>query len=189
MRQMRQSITGMMQKRDYTEFYNKITRPFRHRPWTVSVLKAADKVLAGGIFLFYPVMLVILFRQAAEAKGAIGMAVAKLLPDVLVPGIAFVLLSIVRGKFNAKRPYEEWQIEVLIMRDGSGHSMPSRHVFSAAVIAMCALRHNLYAGVVLLILAGVIAVIRVLGGVHYPKDVAAGYVVGVAAGLLLWVRW
>lgn len=110
-----------------------------------------------------------------------------ILPDVLVPGIAFVLLSAARGRFNAKRPYEEWPIEALIRRDGSGHSMPSRHVFSAAVIAMCALRHNLYAGAALLVLAGVIAVIRVLGGVHYPKDVAAGYLAGVAAGLVLWL--
>ena len=176
-----------MNKNAYTDFYSKITRPFRQRPWAVRALNAADKILAGGIFLFYPVMLVTLFRQAVEAGMSIAQAGRAVMPDVLVPGIAFAVLSAVRGRINAKRPYEEWPIEALIRRDGSGHSMPSRHVFSATVIAMCALRHNLYTGAVLLILAGVIAAIRVLGGVHYPKDVAAGYLTGVAAGLVLWL--
>ena len=176
-----------MNKKAYTDFYSKITRPFRQRPWAVRALNAADKILAGGIFLFYPVMLVIRFCQAVEAGMSFLQAGVTILPDVLVPGLAFALLSAARGRLNAKRPYEEWPIEALIRRDGSGHSMPSRHVFSAAVIAMCALRHNLYAGAALLVLAGVIAVIRVLGGVHYPKDVAAGYLAGVAAGLVLWL--
>ena len=174
-----------MNKKVYTDFYSKITEPLRQRPWAVRALNAADKILAGGIFIFYPVMLVTLLSKAIGTGVSVLQAGTAIWPDVLVPGIAFALLSAVRGRLDAKRPYEEWPIEALIRRDGSGHSMPSRHVFSAAVIAMCALRHNLYAGAVLLVLAGVIAVIRVLGGVHYPKDVAVGYLAGVTAGLVL----
>lgn len=177
----------MMGPSNYIDFYNKITSPIRERPWAVRALNAADKILTGGIFLFYPGMLALLFGQAMGAGQSIAEAVRVILPDVLVPGGAFILLSVIRGRINAGRPYEEWPIDALIARDGSGHSMPSRHVFSAAVIAMCALQHNLYAGVVLLVLALAVAAIRVLGGVHYPKDVAAGYLAGAAAGLLLWL--
>ena len=61
--------------------------------------------------------------------------------------------------------------------------MPSRHVFSTAVIAMAWIPVSLPAGILLLLVAVLESVIRVLGGVHYPSDVAAGYLIGVLAGL------
>ena len=69
----------------------------------------------------------------------------------------------------------------------SGKSFPSRHVFSATVIAMLALTLNPWLGGAMLFLAGALALLRVLGGVHYPSDVLAGYVIGILVGLLLYL--
>ena len=39
----------------------------------------------------------------------------------------------------------------------------------------------------MLFLAGALAFLRVLGGVHYPSDVMAGYAIGILVGLLLYL--
>ena len=44
-----------------------------------------------------------------------------------------------------------------------------------------------WAGVVLLVLAAGMAVVRVISGVHYISDVAAGAVCGIVAGVLGYV--
>lgn len=110
-----------------------------------------------------------------------------LLRAVLVPGAAFLVLSAVRKRIDRPRPYEAWGIVPLIPREKKGESMPSRHVFSSAVIAMAWLRACPPAGAVLLLAAVFEAFVRVVGGVHYPSDVAAGYIAGVLAGLLLFL--
>ncbi len=165
-----------MRNRNYEEFYNRMTEGIRQSQGGVRILQGTDRVLRYVMEIFYPVFLVWqLFCAGLQET----------LPYVVIPGAAFVIFSLIRSKIDRKRPYEEWNIEPLIHRDGTGHSMPSRHVFSAAMIAMCALRANPVLGMICLILSAVIAGCRVLGGVHYPEDVIAGYAVGVAAGALL----
>lgn len=174
-------------KKDYSAVYAKLTRGIRGCKNGKRWLGFADRFFAGIVYAAYPVLLVFLFFRGIKAGEAAENAISAVLPSILIPGISFVILSIFRKKLNWKRPYEEWKIDALIHRDGTGCSMPSRHVFSAAVIAMCFLRQNILAGTCFLILAALIAMVRVLGGVHYPRDVIAGYLVGVAAGLLLFV--
>lgn len=172
---------------NYTDFYNRITYGIRRRPKGVQYLRAADHLLTGVIFLFYPLMLAALILCGIHTGKSLTAAVQGILPLVLVPGISFAVLSVIRRGINEKRPYEDWPIEPLIPKNKKGSSMPSRHVFSAAIIAMCGLRVNAVIGGIGLILTVLVAAIRVLGGVHYPKDVAVGYLVGVAAGAFLFL--
>lgn len=102
-------------------------------------------------------------------------------------GGGFFLLSLGRSLYNRPRPYQTWAIQPLIKKDSLGKSFPSRHVFSATVIAMLALTLNPWLGGAMLFLAGDLALLRVLGGVHYPSDVLAGYVIGILVGLLLYL--
>ena len=67
------------------------------------------------------------------------------------------------------------------------HFFPSLHVFSASIISMAVLTQSSFLGVILLILSLVIAFCRVLGGVHYPHDVVAGYLIGLICGFLLFL--
>jgi len=56
--------------------------------------------------------------------------------------------------------------------------------FSAFMIAVTVFYFFPAAGIILGILGGIMAVSRVLGGVHFVKDVAVGAAVGVACGIL-----
>lgn len=105
-----------------------------------------------------------------------------------VPAVSFMLLSLVRSKLNFPRPYQVLDIQPLIPKDTRGKSMPSRHVFSIFVIAMTCLWVAPWAGVVLLVLGALLGLVRVIGGVHFPRDVLVGAGCGVAGGLLgYWV--
>lgn len=55
------------------------------------------------------------------------------------------------------------------------------------MIAMSILQVNSTAGFMLLVLAGVEGAIRVLAGVHYCSDVAAGWIIGVVCGFMYWL--
>lgn len=106
---------------------------------------------------------------------------------IMVPAVGFVLLTLVRKWINQPRPYEAWEIIPLLDKDSSGNSMPSRHVFSAAIISMACLHANLPVGLVLLITSALLGLVRVLGGVHYPKDVLVGYACGLIWGILFFM--
>jgi undecaprenyl-diphosphatase len=64
---------------------------------------------------------------------------------------------------------------------------PSDHASGAFAIAAAMLLYDRLIGSVLLALAAVIAFARVFVGVHYPGDVLAGALLGVAVVLLLWL--
>ena len=106
---------------------------------------------------------------------------------IMVPALGFILLTIVRKWINQPRPYETWGIVPLLDKDSSGNSMPSRHVFSATIISMACLHANLSAGLILLVLSALLGLVRVLGGVHYPKDVLVGYACGLIWGILFFI--
>ena len=106
---------------------------------------------------------------------------------IMVPAVGFVLLTLVRKWINQPRPYETWGIVPLLDKDSSGNSMPSRHVFSATIISMACLHANLPVGLVLLITSALLGLVRVLGGVHYPKDVLVAWGLGILWGGLFLV--
>ena len=96
--------------------------------------------------------------------------------------------SSLKKQYNeSARPYEKFPINPLILRQKTGDSLPSRHVFSATVIAMCGLRLNLILGVILLVLAVASAITRVIGGVHFPRDVVIGFICGFICGSFLFL--
>ncbi len=173
--------------RDYGKFYERITAGIRSRRNGRKALNTADRLLAGVMYAAYPVLILCIASGGLLQGSGILEAGAAVLPYLLIPGVSFILLSAVRKRMNWKRPYEEWPMDPMIRREKKGRSMPSRHVFSAAVISMCILRRNAALGIIFLGVSVCIAVVRVLGGVHYPRDVIAGYLLGAAAGSLLWM--
>ncbi len=127
-------------------------------------------------WLMYPLLLL-----AMAWKGD-----ARLLRCVLVPGISFGVVTLVRRRINAPRPYQVLDIAPILVKDTQGQSMPSRHVFSLFVIAMTYLWVQPVMGAALLLLSVVLAVLRVLGGVHFPRDVLVGALCGIGSA---WVGY
>lgn len=170
-----------MNEKNYAPFYEKITRPFAGHPGRIWALKIVNGFLVLFMYTMYPSLLLGIY---ARVQTLLNPLFLKLL---LVPAFSFAALSVFRHRINRPRPYETQNIKPLIPRDKRGESMPSRHVFSAAVISMCWLYINPKVGVVCLFLSLLSGVTRVLAGVHYPSDVAAGFDIGVLCGLILWI--
>lgn len=164
-------------KRNYTEFYTRITRGVAGNDRRTKALITSNRILTYLFYIAYPLLLIwiFIFRKNFFWKA------------LLVPAVSFLILSVFRRLINRKRPYESWPIHALIHKDTRGKSMPSRHLFSSAVIAMVFLYVNPLAGIIALILSGLDGVIRVIGGVHYPTDVIAGFACGIIAGCFLWL--
>ncbi|MDD7402641.1 MAG: phosphatase PAP2 family protein [Butyribacter sp.] len=103
---------------------------------------------------------------------------------ILVPGISFVLVSLFRNLYDAKRPYEVYGFTPLIPKETKGKSFPSRHVFSIFVIGSSLCWYQPYAGVLVCLMGCLLAACRVVSGVHFPKDVIGGAIIGILCGCL-----
>ena len=147
----------------------------------------ANKVITDAVYVAYPCLLAWLgYAAATGAAGAAGM----LLRAALVPGISFVLVTVLRKVINAPRPYEVFDVAPVIPKDTRGNSFPSRHAFSIFVIAVtfCACCPLAWVGPVMLVAGVLLAVIRVVSGVHFPCDVVVGALLGMLAGFVgLWI--
>ena len=107
---------------------------------------------------------------------------------ILTPLTSFILVSVIRKCIDAKRPYEKYNIKPLFIKETKGESMPSRHVFSITIIAMCWLYVSVPVGIIMLLLVAIMSASRVLAGVHFVRDVVAGFAVGIICGIAgLWL--
>ena len=98
--------------------------------------------------------------------------------------VPYILVSITRRIINAPRPYQLYDFYEVLPKGKKGCSFPSRHVFSAFVIAVFAYRFSVLIFAVLLILGTLLAVARVLLGIHFIRDVAAGALIGIISAIL-----
>lgn len=150
------------------EQYKRMTAWFRARPAALAAVGLAGRGAVALVYLLYLGLLAALAaRRDARFWGA-----------VVVPAAALVLGTALRAAIDRPRPYAALGFEPLFPKKKTGQSMPSRHAFSAAAIAVTALYIWPLLGAVLVFLAVCIAVTRVLWGVHYPSDVAVGLAFG-----------
>ena len=165
--------------KNYQEWYQNISSRLTGHPTLLFLLRSFNRLMTVAMPLVYLILLVTTYLQLGLGQ-QVGVY-------VLIPASGFVTLSLFRKKINHPRPYETWDICPLLEKDSSGQSMPSRHVFSATIISMAHFHAWTLIGMILLICSGVLALVRVLGGVHYPKDVLVGYVCGLFWGFLFFL--
>lgn len=158
---------------DYSDWYARVSTPFRGEK-SRRVLALVDNALVYAFAVVYGGMLVYLAFTSD----------ARLLKTFLVPAATFALVTVVRAALNKPRPYEAFPIEALIRKDTQGKSMPSRHMSSAVVIAATAFWLWPAIGVVLFVLCCVIAFTRIVGGVHFPRDIVVATVIALACAVL-----
>lgn len=99
-------------------------------------------------------------------------------------GVGLVAVSLLRIRINATRPYEKFGFTPLIKKESKGRSFPSRHAFSAAIIAFNIGAVYLPLGIAVGVIALVIAALRVVLGVHFIKDVVFGILAGILLGAI-----
>lgn len=100
----------------------------------------------------------------------------------MITGVPFLAVSLVRRLINAPRPYELLPFYERKPKRKSGSSFPSRHVFSAFVIGVALMPYSLLVGILVALCGVALAITRVLLGVHFIRDVAAGAIIGALCG-------
>ena len=165
--------------KNYQEWYGKRKSSLLRYPQGLQLMRVFNRMMTVLMPLAYLTLLGTSFMSRGLGKG--------FATYILVPASGFVLLTLVRKWINQPRPYEAWGIIPLLDKDSAGNSMPSRHVFSATIISMSCLHANLPAGLILLVLSALLGLVRVLGGVHYSKDVLVGYACGLIWGILFFI--
>ena len=183
----------------YERRYNKISEWFLDSKPAFIILKFIYKYMAYIIAFAYILLIIMSFRGTFfEETTPVMLRNSSMIVEtdsilltaklILTPFTSFVLVSVIRKCIDAKRPYEKYDIKPLFIKETKGESMPSRHVFSITIIAMSWLYVSIPVGIVLLVLVAVMAASRVLAGVHFVRDVIAGFVVGILCGIVgLWL--
>ena len=165
--------------KNYQEWHDHIAGNIGNKPFLLSLLRTFNRFMTVVMPIIYLTLLATTYLQQGLGK-QVGIY-------LFIPASGFVILSFLRKKISASRPYEEWDIKPLLDRDSPGQSMPSRHVFSATIISMACLHASLTMGMICLTLSAFLGLVRVLGGVHYPKDVVVGYICGLVWGVIFFL--
>ena len=162
-----------IETRHYDRFYRKISGPFRRNRRMRAAISLINKGLTGWVYVTYPLMLLFLILKKDRRVWKVS----------LIPSAAFGLITLLRKRINRRRPYEDWDINPIIKKETKGKSLPSRHVFSCAVISMAFASISPVLGLLYCTASILLCTLRVIGGVHYPVDVAAGFAAGILSGL------
>ncbi len=154
--------------------YEKTMLFFGNHPQLRRFLVIVGKSITIAIYIFYPLFLIMLLLTEFNT----------FLKAALVPLISLIVISIIRRVINAPRPYEVYETPPLYDKKTSGLSFPSRHSFCVFIIGFSVISVSLPTGIAILLLGVVLAADRVLCGVHFIKDVVAGFLFAVLSAVV-----
>src|SRR3954469_7381593 len=107
---------------------------------------------------------------------------------VAAAGAAVLTAHFVSSAVDRPRPFVAHAATIHpFLTHAADPSFPSDHATAAFAIATAVVLRLRVPGLVLLVLAAVLAVGRVFLGLHYPSDVLAGAALGAAAALVCWL--
>ena len=128
--------------------------------------------LPVSIMVIYPLMLLYLWSDHSSIPWG----------EVVWPAMTLAGTEILRRLAPRPRPFDAFAISPLIPH-ASGGSLPSRHSASALAIALVGYEINPLIGILLTLIALMVGATRVLTGLHFPRDIAVGYILALAMGL------
>lgn len=102
----------------------------------------------------------------------------RLLITIIKPLSAFTLVTIMRKVIDRNRPFIKYNFEPLYSKK-TNESFPSRHTVSAMSIALLLFNIDLLLGSVALIFASIVAICRILCGVHFISDVLVAIIISI----------
>ena len=135
---------------------------------------AAISRLGDGVF-WYTLMLLLPFLYGFEAwKVSVAMATASL--------IGLLIYKLIKSQTERLRPYAVNEHINLGTAPLDKYSFPSGHTLHAVSFSIIAVYNFPELGWILIPFSMLVALSRVLLGLHYPTDVAAGAVIGSLLG-------
>ncbi len=136
--------------------------------------------LGDGI-LWYGLMLAMLLHGGAQAAPAV-------LHMIAVGATCTTTYRLLKHRTSRPRPYQVIPAVAVGAAPLDVYSFPSGHTLHAVAFTMVAASHYPSLAAVLAAFTGLTAVSRVVLGLHYPTDVAAGALIGGAiAGTSFWI--
>ena len=154
--------------------YKRISESIRAKKHGVKIVTYMNLVLTRVVYVAFLVMLAVLAAQKDM----------RILRILLVTGISFVLISVIRKIIDTPRPYTLYDFDPIMKKSKSGESIPSRHVFSTFVIGMAFLYIDPIFGGLVFVDGVLMCAARVVAWVHFPKDVIVGAVLGILCGVV-----
>lgn len=158
--------------------YSDLSARIKNNSGLVLVLKVLDKAITYITVLLYLGLLIYGVFLIPSQGGTL------LYRSILIPGVSFIFISQFRKKLSAPRPYEVYGFTPALDKDTVGRSFPSRHVFSIFMVACTYFQVSIPIGIIIMIMGLGLAVIRVVGGVHFIKDVVAGAIMAILIGII-----
>lgn len=158
--------------------YKAISERIKNNNGLVKALNVVDKAITYITILFYIGFLIYGFFNITQDGGVL------LYRSILVPGISFLLVSFYRKTVSSPRPYQVYNFVPALEKDTIGKSFPSRHVFSIFMVAFTCAQASVALCVLISVMGVALAVIRVVGGVHFIKDVVAGFSIACLISIL-----
>jgi undecaprenyl-diphosphatase len=146
---------------------------------TLGAYVSASEVIFA--FVIVALLLLVPGTRRAIARRAGAAAVASV-------GVALLVTHLLAGLVGRPRPFVAHPGTIhAFLSHAADPSFPSEHAAAAFAIAVAVTCRARAWGVILLILATVLAAGRVFLGLHYPGDVLAGALVGAVTGVVSWL--
>jgi undecaprenyl-diphosphatase len=136
---------------------------------------AAPIVLASATVLLW-----LLARPGSDRKWKLASTAA-----LASAGLALLVNQAIADMWDRARPFQDHAGVHTWVARSHDPSFPSDHASAAFAIAFAVLFFDGLAGILFVAAAALIAVGRVVVGVHYPGDVIAGAAVGLACAVLV----
>ena len=145
----------------------------------LAVFRAVSR-LGDGVF-WYALMLALLAQGGATAAPAV-------LHMVAVGVVSAFIYRALKRRTSRPRPYEIVPAVAAGTAPLDAYSFPSGHTLHAVAFTLVAAGHYPALAAPLALFAALVALSRVVLGLHYPSDVLAGALIGCAiAATSLWI--
>lgn len=166
-------------KYSYVNLYNKNAAFFEKRPIAKKAVLLFNKLVTYFFFAAYAMLFVY-----GATKGEF--TPTDFVKIFCAPAFALFFVSVLRLAIDRPRPYNEdgAGIVPLQKKEGDRNSFPSRHLTSAAVIAATFFPYLPTLSALLFVFSVGLGYARFAIGWHYPSDLFAGFVFGLAIGTI-----
>jgi membrane-associated phospholipid phosphatase len=149
-----------------------------HHHWVGTLFSAVEK--ASIPFMVIVAVLLWLFsRPGGDRKWKLASGSA-----LGAAALALIVNQIVHAIWDRPRPYEDHAISHP-WSSSTDASFPSDHASASIAIAVAVFMFDRLVGGLFLVAAGLIAIGRIFVGAHYPADVVASLVVGLACAIVV----